>query len=469
MSFTDGDFNYEITSGMDVQVASLFSTVLGSYTIPTTCTDGINTYTVVALKPNAFLSNIYIQGINIQASVTVIAPGAFNSCTSLTNINLPSTLITIDSCFQRCNSLINLNLSNLINLTSMNGTFKDCTGLRSIILPINITTMNNTFSGCSSILSVDISKNLNIQSLGGTFNNCTSLINVNLPNNLQYLDTFTFPTFNGCSSLTTITLPNTLKGISIATFNGCTLLASIVIPASVTTIRSQAFNLCTSLRNIYFLGSFGSSFATNAFTNIGTNNNLFYNSIYSSYATYTTNFVNRYPFTLISSLESEAKETTSKINFSAIFSVTSNQSVIYSIYDENDSLYDTFAGVNITSYIFKNLNPSTTYNFTMSIELNPIIQTGIPISFTTLSVPISDICFGENTLILTDQGYIPIQFLSKKNHTIRKEKIIEITRTIGQEDYLILLKPHALEKNKPFCSTILSPNHKIMNFSHYQP
>jgi hypothetical protein len=221
------------------------------------------------------------------------------------------------------------------------------------------------------------------------------------------------------------------------------------------------------LNNIYFLGPYSSSFDATAFNNIAPTNSVFIDTLYASgFSTYNADFNAPIDFTLIDSIQYTPPEPTfTNISFPPILPETVNKIVTFTIYDENNILYDTFSGINITNYTFENLNPSTSYTFTMNISLNPIIQTVI-LSFTTASVPISNICFAKNTLIMTDQGYIPVQELLSEKHTIRRQKIKAITQSImkntkEKEDYLVLFKPHAFGKNKPFKSTLLSPEHEI--------
>lgn len=77
-------------------------------------------------------------------------------------------------------------------------------------------------------------------------------------------------------------------------------------------------------------------------------------------------------------------------------------------------------------------------------------------------VPISEICFPENTPIKIDQGIIPIQNINPKIHTINNKKIIAITKTISKDDYLVCFEKNSLKMNYPISRTIISKNHKLL-------
>ena len=72
------------------------------------------------------------------------------------------------------------------------------------------------------------------------------------------------------------------------------------------------------------------------------------------------------------------------------------------------------------------------------------------------------ICFPAGTLIQTDQGEITIENIDIKNHTINNKSIIEITKTISSDKYLVYFKKHALGYNIPNKKTIMTKEHRIL-------
>jgi len=76
--------------------------------------------------------------------------------------------------------------------------------------------------------------------------------------------------------------------------------------------------------------------------------------------------------------------------------------------------------------------------------------------------PISIICFPAKTPIQTDQGFINIDEINPSVHTIRKRKIVGITRTITQEKHLVCFEKDALGVNLPSQKTVITKNHCIL-------
>jgi uncharacterized delta-60 repeat protein len=77
-------------------------------------------------------------------------------------------------------------------------------------------------------------------------------------------------------------------------------------------------------------------------------------------------------------------------------------------------------------------------------------------------IPISNICFPSGTPIQTDQGMIAIEKINPNIHTINKKPIIDITKTITSDKYLIGFKKNALGLNYPSENTRMSKEHKLL-------
>jgi len=77
------------------------------------------------------------------------------------------------------------------------------------------------------------------------------------------------------------------------------------------------------------------------------------------------------------------------------------------------------------------------------------------------NLTVSNICFIEDTPILTDQGYIPINKILPNVNTIHNKKIVDITRTTSVDDYLVCFDKDAIMKGYPTEKTIMSKNHKV--------
>ncbi len=87
-----------------------------------------------------------------------------------------------------------------------------------------------------------------------------------------------------------------------------------------------------------------------------------------------------------------------------------------------------------------------------SIPISPISP--IP------SSPIIDICFVKDTLVETDQGVVPIQNLIPRKHSLFKQYIIAVTKTIHTDAELVKVSAYAFG-SYPTKDTYVSKNHKI--------
>lgn len=258
-----------------------------SYTIPNGVTD-IN---------QAFSGAEKLKNITIPTSMTAIDYYAFESCTTLENVNIPESIVRIggsdayvdvaagaNTVFLDCKNLKNVNVaeSNAV-YTSVDGVLfsKDIKTLikypagrmaASYVIPDSVTNIEvQAFADCSALVRAAIPNG--VESIGaGTFLNCTKLIDVNIPDGVTEirgvfwgctsLVNITIPdsvteirgAFYGCTGLTNAIIPNGVKTIN-DTFNGCTALTSVVIPESVTMIDSWSFANCSSLSDVYYAGT----------------------------------------------------------------------------------------------------------------------------------------------------------------------------------------------------------------------
>ena len=129
----------------------------------------------------------------ILTDPTSIGSSAFQGCTSLTNIDIPSSVTTIGS-----------------------SAFYNCTSLTSIDIPSGVTTIS-----------------------ANSFYNCTSLTSIVIPSGITSIGNFTF---YGCSGLTSINIPSGVTSIGMSAFYSCSSLASIVSNATTaSTIQSNTF------------------------------------------------------------------------------------------------------------------------------------------------------------------------------------------------------------------------------------
>lgn len=184
--------------------------------------------------------------IPADGSVISIGEGSFYYCTSLTNINIPDSIINI-------------------------GDWAFCgAGLSDINIPNSVTTIGTeAFSNCDGLYSLTIGNGvLNIRA--GAFDSASNLRNVYITDasawcKIDFEDENANPLYasfaylrivdeNG-EYLSNIVLDNTVTTIPSCAFQRCVNYASITIPNSVTSVGEQAFYWYDNLRSVTYCGT----------------------------------------------------------------------------------------------------------------------------------------------------------------------------------------------------------------------
>jgi hypothetical protein len=220
-----------------------------SVTIPSSVTYNNYTYPVTSVGTSAFEGCSNLQSVVLPSSVTVIGTDAFYACVKLGSINLEEGLTAI-------------------GLRAFSGCKLD-----SIVIPSTVTSIGNSAfknnplksivwkpANCS-IGSADnapfYSTNSKVTSF--TFGDQVQTVPSYLCRSMSLLDTIVLPpsvnslgqyAFAFCTNLKSINLPVTQKTLPTSFFESCTSLESIELPATLTTINSDAFYGCTKLAHV---------------------------------------------------------------------------------------------------------------------------------------------------------------------------------------------------------------------------
>ena len=202
---------------------------------------------VTAIGAYAFNGCTNLASITIPSSVTSIGYAAFNGCTSLMRITIPDSVTSIGgSAFSGCTSLASATIGNSVKSIGDHA-FNGCTSLTNITISDSVTSIGGyAFSGCTDLASATIGNS--VKSIGDhAFNGCTSLTNITISDSVTSIGGYAF---SGCTDLASATIGNSVTNIDLCAFNGCTNLTDITIPDSVTSIGAHAFNGCISLINV---------------------------------------------------------------------------------------------------------------------------------------------------------------------------------------------------------------------------
>ena len=160
---------------------------------------------------------------SIPEGVTTIN-AAFNSCSKLTGISIPTTVTVIGD-----------------------SAFGDCSGLTTVTIPLGVTELGvNSFRRCTGLVSVGLPQSL-LTIKDWAFADCSALESIPLPANLT---TIGFESFAMCVALEDVQFLAGLKTIGIRAYKQCASLEEVSVPAGVTTIGGGAFTRCTKLESI---------------------------------------------------------------------------------------------------------------------------------------------------------------------------------------------------------------------------
>ncbi len=148
-------------------------------------------------------------------AVTTIGDEAFKSCTTLTEIKIPSTVRYIGKlAFYGCNKLTKITLPETVESIDT-AAFRECVALEEIVLSKNVKVLPaQLFWGCTALKTIDLHEGLT---------------------------TIGEATFWDCDAITSVVIPVTVTEIGNTAFYGCDLLASVTVPESVTSVGTAAF------------------------------------------------------------------------------------------------------------------------------------------------------------------------------------------------------------------------------------
>ncbi|MBQ7661129.1 MAG: leucine-rich repeat domain-containing protein [Clostridia bacterium] len=215
---TYGDLTYTVQDG-EVTITDCNTSATGALVIP----EKINGYPVTSIGSIAFQGCSRLTSIEIPSGVTSIGSYAFSECRSLTSIEIPSSVKSIGSnAFYKCSGLQNT-VGNLIYIQTTDNPYFYLQGTTS-----------------TSITSCEI--NANCKLIGNrAFEDCSRLTTITIPSSVTSIGDWAF---SGCSGLTSIEIPSSVTIIGGHAFYDCSGLTTITIPSSVKSIGEGAFCNC---------------------------------------------------------------------------------------------------------------------------------------------------------------------------------------------------------------------------------
>ena len=214
---------------------------------------------IVGINPN-ITGHVILPSTVEGLPVTSIGEYAFEGCSFITGVELPSTVRYIRrSAFEGCTALEEINLDDVEEIELV--AFRFCTSLKEVNMPKVEQIPNYAFYGCVNLEKVAMD-NVTYVGVSG-FEFCENLQVVKCPK----LETVTTYSFYGNTRLHTIDT-GAMKHIGVESFNqaafmGCYSLKEVVLP-NIVTIAPNAFN--SSGVEKLFIGKKFEPFETSAYS-----------------------------------------------------------------------------------------------------------------------------------------------------------------------------------------------------------
>ena len=176
VTFENGSQLKTIGGGSSYYGAFSYCTALTSIEIPAS----VETIEAAAFKGCSSLATVTFENGSQLKTIGggSYSSGAFSDCTALTSIEIPASVETIEAtAFKRCSKLTTVTFEKGSQLKTIgggysssyyHGAFSDCSSLTSIEIPASVETIEAAaFSDCSQLATVTFEKGSQLKTIGG--------------------------------------------------------------------------------------------------------------------------------------------------------------------------------------------------------------------------------------------------------------------------------------------------------------
>ncbi len=216
------------------------------------------------IPDNAFYGCTALKSLNIPESVTEFGYHSFQGIDCLEELDIPSTLVLIESYAFYRTSIKRVNISDVdawcdVELADLPASPLYQTGAKlylngeeisgEIIISEGVEKIPySAFYSCEKITSVSLPASV-AEISSCAFYNCTGLKNVNFNEGLKTISTYAFEG----AGIKKVILPSTVTSIGTSAFSNCTSLLTASIPAGLTSLGQLSFFNCNKLSEVYNL------------------------------------------------------------------------------------------------------------------------------------------------------------------------------------------------------------------------
>ena len=199
---------------------------------------------LTSLSEQCFRDCVNLASVILPEGLKEIKGGCFSGCSALNDIQIPSSVETIEGCFGGT-GLVDVVIPSHVKKFECD--FAHCKNLKTaVILAPTDKLQSSSFYYCDNLVSVTLPETLTSIE-GYSFALCSKLADINIPKGVTVLGK---ECFDRCSALEKIELPTSLLELGDGCFQNCKRLILSSIPSSVTTLGSRCFSGCVSISNL---------------------------------------------------------------------------------------------------------------------------------------------------------------------------------------------------------------------------
>ena len=220
--------------------------------VPGSIEHGGQTYKVTEFRFSSDIVAKNVEQLTLPDTLEKMSGGGFHfrKFAKLKELHIPGSIKNFDCPLQNSSSLEKLYFDEGVEEISANSMVNGCSSLSEIDLPSTLKMISGTgaFRGATALTSIEFPKDVAFDdTIVGVFEDCTSLTSVSLPASVTKIPSHMF---DGCTSLMSVTALSEIESIGDGAFRNCSSLTGIDFPGTLTSIGSSAFQGCASLVSV---------------------------------------------------------------------------------------------------------------------------------------------------------------------------------------------------------------------------
>ena len=222
--------------------------------VPSSIEHGGQTYKVTELAFSSGIVAENVEQLTLPDTLENVRGWYFRKFVKVKELHIPGSIKDFSCTLQNARSLEKLYFDEGVEKISANMMVNGCSSLSEIDLPSTLKMISGSgaFEGATALTSIEFPKDVAFDdTITGVFEGCTSLTSVSLPASVTKIPSHMF---DGCTSLTSVTALSEIESIGDGAFQDCSSLTGIDFPGTLTSIGSSAFQGCASLVSVPNLG-----------------------------------------------------------------------------------------------------------------------------------------------------------------------------------------------------------------------